>query len=185
MVVVLCSFGLSCRHLAHVSGHRSYYLRGAGARLQTALQNFALDTVQRRVSTCLEIFNIKSTQLMYVIILPTHEGVKLSFWLLQGFIPMVVPDMLKGAVFVSRSLCHLTLTWWKMLNLMSKSVDISMIWMDIYWAYRIFKPQIIPLSLTSLPFYYSVSSPCRRVVGCSPTHIALRSIHWTRHVSQT
>ncbi|XP_057695826.1 serine--tRNA ligase, mitochondrial [Corythoichthys intestinalis] len=52
------------RHLAHVSGHRSYYLRGAGAKLQTALQNFALDTLQRR-----------------------------------GFIPMVVPDMLKGAVF--------------------------------------------------------------------------------------
>uniref|UniRef100_A0A8D3C567 Serine--tRNA ligase, mitochondrial n=1 Tax=Scophthalmus maximus TaxID=52904 RepID=A0A8D3C567_SCOMX len=52
------------RHLAHISGHRSYYLRGAGARLQTALQNFALDTLQRR-----------------------------------GFIPMVVPDMLKGAVF--------------------------------------------------------------------------------------
>ncbi|KAM4567177.1 serine--tRNA ligase, mitochondrial [Odontesthes bonariensis] len=52
------------RHLSHVSGHRSYYLRGAGARLQAALQNFALDTLQR-----------------------------------QGFIPMVVPDMLKGAVF--------------------------------------------------------------------------------------
>ncbi|XP_024132341.1 serine--tRNA ligase, mitochondrial [Oryzias melastigma] len=52
------------RQLSHVSGHRSYYLRGAGARLQTALQNFALDTLQRR-----------------------------------GFIPMVVPDMLKGAVF--------------------------------------------------------------------------------------
>ncbi|XP_077579397.1 serine--tRNA ligase, mitochondrial [Stigmatopora nigra] len=52
------------RHLAHISGHRSYYLRGAGAKLQTALQNFAIDTLQRR-----------------------------------GFIPMVVPDMLKGAVF--------------------------------------------------------------------------------------
>ncbi|KAM4627217.1 serine--tRNA ligase, mitochondrial [Polymixia lowei] len=52
------------RHLAHVSGHRSYYLRGAGARLQTALQNFALETLQRR-----------------------------------GFVPMVVPDVLKGAVF--------------------------------------------------------------------------------------
>ncbi|KAF7650094.1 hypothetical protein LDENG_00131700 [Lucifuga dentata] len=52
------------RHLAHVSGHRSYYLRGTGARLQTALQNFALDKLQQR-----------------------------------GFIPMVVPDMLKGAVF--------------------------------------------------------------------------------------
>uniref|UniRef100_A0A4W4GK42 Serine--tRNA ligase, mitochondrial n=1 Tax=Electrophorus electricus TaxID=8005 RepID=A0A4W4GK42_ELEEL len=52
------------RRLAHVSGHRSYYLRGAGARLQTALQNFALDLLQKR-----------------------------------GFIPMAVPDMLKGAVF--------------------------------------------------------------------------------------
>ncbi|XP_036414855.1 serine--tRNA ligase, mitochondrial [Colossoma macropomum] len=52
------------RRLAHVSGHRSYYLRGAGARLQTALQNFALDLLQKR-----------------------------------GFIPMVVPDMLKGVVF--------------------------------------------------------------------------------------
>ncbi|XP_048119945.1 serine--tRNA ligase, mitochondrial isoform X1 [Alosa alosa] len=36
------------RRLAHVSGHRSYYLRGAGARLQTALQNFVLDLLQRR-----------------------------------------------------------------------------------------------------------------------------------------
>uniref|UniRef100_A0A087X9J9 Serine--tRNA ligase, mitochondrial n=2 Tax=Poecilia formosa TaxID=48698 RepID=A0A087X9J9_POEFO len=52
------------RHLSHVSGHRSYYLRGAGARLQIALQNFALDTLQRR-----------------------------------GFVPMVVPDMLKAVVF--------------------------------------------------------------------------------------
>uniref|UniRef100_A0A8C8LY01 Serine--tRNA ligase, mitochondrial n=1 Tax=Oncorhynchus tshawytscha TaxID=74940 RepID=A0A8C8LY01_ONCTS len=52
------------RRLAHVSGHRSYYLRGVGARLQSALQNFALETLQQR-----------------------------------GFIPMVVPDMLKGAVF--------------------------------------------------------------------------------------
>ncbi|KAM9853159.1 serine--tRNA ligase, mitochondrial isoform 2-T2 [Aulostomus maculatus] len=51
------------RHLAHVSGHRTYYLRGVGARLQTALQNFALDTLQR-----------------------------------HGFIPMVVPDILKAAV---------------------------------------------------------------------------------------
>lgn len=52
------------RHLAHISGHRSYYLRGVGAKLQMALQNFALDTLQRR-----------------------------------GFIPMAVPDMLKGVVF--------------------------------------------------------------------------------------
>ncbi|XP_053363316.1 serine--tRNA ligase, mitochondrial isoform X1 [Clarias gariepinus] len=52
------------RRLAHVSGHRSYYLRGAGAQLQTALQNFALDFLQKR-----------------------------------GFIPMVVPDILKGVVF--------------------------------------------------------------------------------------
>ncbi|XP_055052056.2 serine--tRNA ligase, mitochondrial [Misgurnus anguillicaudatus] len=52
------------RRLAHVSGHRSYYLRGAGARLQLALQNFAIDLLYKR-----------------------------------GFIPMVVPDMLKGVVF--------------------------------------------------------------------------------------
>ncbi|XP_072547438.1 serine--tRNA ligase, mitochondrial [Salminus brasiliensis] len=52
------------RRLSHVSGHRSYYLRGAGARLQIALQNFALDLLHKR-----------------------------------GFIPMVVPDMLKGVVF--------------------------------------------------------------------------------------
>ncbi|XP_051966388.1 serine--tRNA ligase, mitochondrial [Xyrauchen texanus] len=52
------------RRLAHVSGHRSYYLRGEGARLQLALQNFVMDLLQRR-----------------------------------GFIPMVVPDILKGVVF--------------------------------------------------------------------------------------
>uniref|UniRef100_A0A1A8NTD0 Serine--tRNA ligase, mitochondrial n=3 Tax=Nothobranchius TaxID=28779 RepID=A0A1A8NTD0_9TELE len=52
------------RHLSHVTGHRSYYLWGMGARLQTALQNFALDILQQR-----------------------------------GFIPVVVPDMLKAAVF--------------------------------------------------------------------------------------
>lgn len=44
-----------------------------------------------------------------IIVMLTCTGAKLSFWLLQGFIPMVVPDMLKGAVFVSRSLCHLFL----------------------------------------------------------------------------
>ncbi|KAL4647401.1 serine-tRNA ligase, mitochondrial [Arapaima gigas] len=52
------------RRLAHISGHRSYYLRGVGAQLQTALQNFALDMLQRK-----------------------------------GFIPMVVPDLLKAVVF--------------------------------------------------------------------------------------
>uniref|UniRef100_A0A673IN82 Serine--tRNA ligase, mitochondrial n=1 Tax=Sinocyclocheilus rhinocerous TaxID=307959 RepID=A0A673IN82_9TELE len=52
------------RRLAHVSGHRSYYLRGAGARLQFALQNYTMDFLQKR-----------------------------------GFIPMVVPDMLKSVVF--------------------------------------------------------------------------------------
>lgn len=41
------------RRLAHVSGHRSYYLRGAGALLQTALQNFALDKLRRRVKQSL------------------------------------------------------------------------------------------------------------------------------------
>uniref|UniRef100_A0A671PVD9 Serine--tRNA ligase, mitochondrial n=1 Tax=Sinocyclocheilus anshuiensis TaxID=1608454 RepID=A0A671PVD9_9TELE len=50
--------------LAHVSGHRSYYLRGVGARLQFALQNYTMDLLQKR-----------------------------------GFIPMVVPDMLKSVVF--------------------------------------------------------------------------------------
>ncbi|XP_033832704.1 serine--tRNA ligase, mitochondrial [Periophthalmus magnuspinnatus] len=52
------------RHLSHVSGHRSYYLRGGGARLQMALQNFTLDKLLKR-----------------------------------GFIPLTVPDILKGAVF--------------------------------------------------------------------------------------
>uniref|UniRef100_A0A671PQC7 serine--tRNA ligase n=1 Tax=Sinocyclocheilus anshuiensis TaxID=1608454 RepID=A0A671PQC7_9TELE len=52
------------RRLAHVSGHRSYYLRGVGARLQFALQNYTMDLLQKR-----------------------------------GFIPMVVPDMLKSVVF--------------------------------------------------------------------------------------
>ncbi|KAJ8280250.1 hypothetical protein GJAV_G00052310 [Gymnothorax javanicus] len=52
------------RRLSHVSGHRSYYLRGTGARLQLALQNFAMDMLMRR-----------------------------------GFVPMVVPDMLRAAVF--------------------------------------------------------------------------------------
>ncbi|XP_056329485.1 serine--tRNA ligase, mitochondrial [Danio aesculapii] len=52
------------RRLSHVSGHRSYYLRGAGAQLQFALQNFAMDLLQKR-----------------------------------GFIPMVVPDILKSVVF--------------------------------------------------------------------------------------
>ncbi|KAJ0063884.1 hypothetical protein NL108_013155, partial [Boleophthalmus pectinirostris] len=52
------------RHLSHVSGHRSYYLRGGGARLQMALQNFTLDKLLKR-----------------------------------GFIPLTVPDMLRGAVF--------------------------------------------------------------------------------------
>ncbi|XP_043114149.1 serine--tRNA ligase, mitochondrial [Puntigrus tetrazona] len=52
------------RRLAHVSGHRSYYLIGLGARLQLALQNYTLDLLQKR-----------------------------------GFIPMVVPDILKSVVF--------------------------------------------------------------------------------------
>lgn len=63
------------RRLAHVSGHRSYYLRGAGARLQLALQNFAMDLLYKR-----------------------------------GFIPMVVPDMLKGVVFVSTAFIQLECT---------------------------------------------------------------------------
>ncbi|KAM9211305.1 serine--tRNA ligase, mitochondrial [Leptosomus discolor] len=52
------------RRLSHVSGHRSYYLCGAGALLQHALVRFTLDKL-----------------------LP------------KGFLPMAVPDLLRGAVF--------------------------------------------------------------------------------------
>ncbi|NXX25371.1 SYSM protein, partial [Nicator chloris] len=54
------------RRLSHVSGHRSYYLCGAGALLQHALVTF---TLQKLLS--------------------------------KGFLPMTVPDLLRGAVFVS------------------------------------------------------------------------------------
>ncbi|XP_053908824.1 serine--tRNA ligase, mitochondrial [Cuculus canorus] len=52
------------RRLSHVSGHRSYYLCGAGALLQHALVAFAMGKL-----------------------LP------------KGFLPMTVPDLLRGAVF--------------------------------------------------------------------------------------
>ncbi|XP_069500322.1 serine--tRNA ligase, mitochondrial isoform X2 [Ambystoma mexicanum] len=52
------------RRLSHISGHRSYYLRGAGAMLQHALVQFTINKLVKR-----------------------------------GFIPMTVPDMLRGAVF--------------------------------------------------------------------------------------
>ncbi|KAL8219852.1 UNVERIFIED_CONTAM: seryl-tRNA synthetase [Gekko kuhli] len=52
------------RRLSHISGYRSYYLRGAGALLQQALVQFTLSKLVKK-----------------------------------GFIPMVVPDLLKGAVF--------------------------------------------------------------------------------------
>ncbi|NXF28421.1 SYSM protein, partial [Rhodinocichla rosea] len=52
------------RRLSHVSGHRSYYLCGAGALLQHALVTF---TLQKLLS--------------------------------KGFLPMTVPDLLRGAVF--------------------------------------------------------------------------------------
>uniref|UniRef100_A0A8C2T1K5 serine--tRNA ligase n=1 Tax=Coturnix japonica TaxID=93934 RepID=A0A8C2T1K5_COTJA len=52
------------RRLSHVSGHRSYYLCGAGALLQHALVQFVLSKL-----------------------LP------------KGFLPMTVPDLLRGAVF--------------------------------------------------------------------------------------
>lgn len=58
------------RRLAHVSGHRSYYLRGAGARLQFALQNFTMDLLQKLVSMFLSIsviWNNVSTQEWYII----------------------------------------------------------------------------------------------------------------------
>ncbi|XP_054855284.1 serine--tRNA ligase, mitochondrial [Eublepharis macularius] len=52
------------RRLSHISGYRSYYLRGAGALLQQALVQFTLNKLVKK-----------------------------------GFIPMTVPDLLKGAVF--------------------------------------------------------------------------------------
>ncbi|KAK2088392.1 seryl-tRNA synthetase [Saguinus oedipus] len=55
---------LASVRLSHVSGHRSYYLRGAGALLQHGLVNFTLNKLLR-----------------------------------QGFTPMTVPDLLRGAVF--------------------------------------------------------------------------------------
>ncbi|XP_041568384.2 serine--tRNA ligase, mitochondrial isoform X4 [Taeniopygia guttata] len=53
-----------CRRLSHVSGHRSYYLSGAGALLQHALVTFTLRKL-----------------------------------LSKGFLPMTVPDLLRGAIF--------------------------------------------------------------------------------------
>ncbi|XP_061452899.1 serine--tRNA ligase, mitochondrial [Rhineura floridana] len=52
------------RRLSHISGYRSYYLRGAGAMLQQALVQFTFKKLVQK-----------------------------------GFIPMTVPDLLKGAVF--------------------------------------------------------------------------------------
>ncbi|CAI9553071.1 unnamed protein product [Staurois parvus] len=50
--------------LSHISGHRCYYLRGAGTLLEHALVNFTINKLVKK-----------------------------------GFIPMSVPEMLKGAVF--------------------------------------------------------------------------------------
>ncbi|XP_029475708.1 serine--tRNA ligase, mitochondrial [Rhinatrema bivittatum] len=52
------------RRLSHVSGFRSYYLRGAGTMLEHALVQFTISKLVKK-----------------------------------GFIPMTVPDMLKGAIF--------------------------------------------------------------------------------------
>uniref|UniRef100_A0A670J2U9 serine--tRNA ligase n=1 Tax=Podarcis muralis TaxID=64176 RepID=A0A670J2U9_PODMU len=52
------------RRLSHISGYRSFYLRGAGAMLQQALVQFTYNKLVKK-----------------------------------GFIPMTVPDLLKGAVF--------------------------------------------------------------------------------------
>ncbi|NXY12071.1 SYSM protein, partial [Pteruthius melanotis] len=52
------------KRLSHVSGHRSYYLCGAGALLQHALVTFTLRKL-----------------------------------LSKGFLPMTVPDLLRGAIF--------------------------------------------------------------------------------------
>lgn len=77
--MLICSYFLCPpphRHLSHISGHRSYYLRGAGARLQTALQNFALDTLQRSVCVFMEFqCNVLSAKLMYIIFVLCVEEV--------------------------------------------------------------------------------------------------------------
>ncbi|XP_075042913.1 serine--tRNA ligase, mitochondrial [Mixophyes fleayi] len=52
------------RRLAHISGNRCYYLRGAGTMLQHALVNFTMEKLVKK-----------------------------------GFIPMSVPDMLRGVIF--------------------------------------------------------------------------------------
>ncbi|XP_067875042.1 serine--tRNA ligase, mitochondrial isoform X2 [Heterodontus francisci] len=52
------------QRLSHISGHRSYYLRGAGSELQLALVQFTMNKLLKK-----------------------------------GFIPITVPDMLRGAVF--------------------------------------------------------------------------------------
>ncbi|XP_043918980.1 28S ribosomal protein S12, mitochondrial isoform X2 [Protopterus annectens] len=49
------------RRLAHVSGHRSYYLRGAGAHLQYALVQFTLDKVIKKEGCGMQP-NAKSSQ---------------------------------------------------------------------------------------------------------------------------
>ncbi|POI20969.1 hypothetical protein CIB84_015284 [Bambusicola thoracicus] len=63
------------RRLSHISGHRSYYLCGVGALLQHALVHFVLAKLVPKPPT--------------------------SLTALQGFLPMTVPDLLRGAVFVS------------------------------------------------------------------------------------
>lgn len=91
------------------------------------------------------------------------------FCLLQGFIPLVVPDMLKGAVFVSCLICSMLLE-------INFNYEMSAnCFLNITHA--------VPLPLmTSVLVIFSTS---RRVVGCSPMPIALRSTRWTRLASQT
>lgn len=36
------------RHLGHITGHRSYYLRGAGAQLERALVKYTLERLVKR-----------------------------------------------------------------------------------------------------------------------------------------
>lgn len=84
---------VGCSRLSHISGHRSYYLCGAGTLLQHALVRFAMDKLLPKVCG------------------GGPGGVPGRVWrreltpptLLfpQGFLPMTVPDLLRGAVFVS------------------------------------------------------------------------------------
>ncbi|XP_077788421.1 serine--tRNA ligase, mitochondrial isoform X1 [Podarcis muralis] len=84
------------RRLSHISGYRSFYLRGAGAMLQQALVQFTYNKLVKK--SCFPKCPIISppAQLRAKASLPRPL---LCARTEDGFIPMTVPDLLKGAVF--------------------------------------------------------------------------------------